>query len=76
MTPQAKEGEGVYSHGPAGYAAGSTDQRNTRCGGSPRFDRVAPHYNARGADANWFSLPDQGSVESALLDRERRGVQP
>ena len=29
MTPQAKEGEGVYSHGPAGYAAGSTDQRNT-----------------------------------------------
>jgi hypothetical protein len=40
------------------------------------FDRVVPHYNARGADANWFSLPDQGSVESALLDRERRGVQP
>src|SRR5712671_4461440 len=22
----------------------------------------------------WFSLPDQGSLESALIDRERRGV--
>jgi hypothetical protein len=50
--------------------------RIQRSGGSPRFDRIAPHHNARGADANWFSLPDQGSLESALIDRERRGVQP
>jgi hypothetical protein len=42
-----------------------------------RLDLIAsPYHNARDADANWFRSRIQGALESALLDRERRGVQP